>query len=121
MIQIGRRNKVIALQKHTRVNTAEGFEDTWATYATARAAVEPATPVFIERLVGATVTTPVSHLVTIPYRESRDDPQDDPGPSGKIHTADRVWFRNRALYIAGMQNPHENNRTLILACQEREA
>lgn len=121
MIQIGRMNKQIALQKATRTVTPAGYTDDWVTYATARAAIEPASPVTVERLVGATVTSPVSHLVTIWHRDMRLKPLDDPGPEGKIHTADRVLFQERALYIAGMQNPREDDRTLILACQERAA
>ena len=108
MIEIGRRNKVVALQRATRVVSPAGFTDTWVTYASPRAAVEPATPSLVERLLGSTITTPISHLVTIPYHAA-------------VRSKDRVFFRNRALYIEGLQNPKEENRELLLACQERAA
>lgn len=126
MIQIGRMNKSVALQRVTRAVTPDGYTDTWVTYAEPFAAIEPASPALVERVVGATVTTPVSHLVTIWYRDKRATPQDDPGPKGKISDADRVLYRDRsnidrALYIAGIQIQHEKAETMVLACQERAA
>jgi SPP1 family predicted phage head-tail adaptor len=88
--------------------TVEGYTSGWTTYATVRAAVDPATPRDVEHFVGSTITTPISHLVTMRYRAG-------------VKAEDRVFFRNRALYIAGMQNPKEANRELVLACQERAA
>jgi SPP1 family predicted phage head-tail adaptor len=98
----------IELQRSVNVVTPEGYTTDWDTYATMRAAVEPATPKDVENFVGATITTPISHLVTMRYRAG-------------VKAEDRVLFRARALYIAGMQNPKEANRELVLACQERAA
>jgi head-tail adaptor len=120
MIEIGRLNKWAALQAPTRTVNTEGYTDVWTTYATVRASIEPATASSIERQAGATIQTPITHLVEIWHRDSRA-PEDVPGPSGKISVKDRVLFRGRALYIAGMQNPREDNRRLILACEERAA
>ena len=116
-------NKVVDLQRPVQVVDTEGSRQEWETYAASvRAAVEPASQLRVERYVSATIETPpISHLVTIYHRESRATPQADPGQHGLIHTADRVLFRGRALQIISMQNPREDNRTLILACEERDA
>jgi head-tail adaptor len=124
MLEIGRMDKRIALQKKTPTVTSEGTVENWATYASdVAAAVEPSSPAAIERLVGATVQTPVTHLVTIWYRERRTTPETDPGPSGKWSIADRVaWVdrnQTRLLYIGGVTDMKEAHRQLILACEER--
>lgn len=111
-MELGRMNKVVHLQRAVRVPVADGFEETWTTYATVRAAVEPATPRSLETLTSATITSPVSHLVTMPFSEF-------------VQPSDRVWFSDhyaaRAIYIAGIQNLHADNRWLVLAGEERGA
>jgi head-tail adaptor len=121
MIAIGRLNKEVHLQSVTRTTTANGVEEAWVTYATVRAAIEPATPARAERLLVATIQAAVSHFVTIWFRPSRTRREDAPGSYGQIHPSDRVLFGERALYIAGIQNVMEANRQLILACEERAA
>ena len=106
MIEVGRMNKYAELQRVTRVPVADGFDENWTTYAYIRAAIEPATPRGMELLTSATITTPVSHLVTTFHVDG-------------VRGADRVLFHDRALYIAGIQNPREDARWLVLACEER--
>ena len=106
MIEVGRMNKYAELQRVTRVAVADGYEENWSTYAYIRAAIEPATPRGMELLTSATITTPVSHLVTTSHVDG-------------VQGSDRVWFHERALYIAGIQNPREDSRWLVLACEER--
>ncbi len=108
MLPIGRMNKWVELQRVARVAGPDGYVETWTTYAESRAAVDPATPRSIESLTSATITSPVSHLVTLPYVAG-------------VLASDRVWFKTRALYIAGMQNTNEDDRELVLACEERGA
>ena len=104
----GHRRHQVALQHTTRATSATGFTDTWATYATVWASVEPAAAARVERLVSNTLTVPVSHLVTIDYRDD-------------VVAKDRVLFGSRALFIQGWQNDEERNKTLTLACEERAA
>jgi head-tail adaptor len=106
MVEIGRMTKHAELQRVTRVPGPDGYTETWATYAWIKAAIEPATPRSVESLTSATITSPVSHLVTTPYLAG-------------VVGADRVLFKERALYIAGIQNVRENDRWLVLACEER--
>jgi len=106
MIEIGRMNKHVELQRVMRVASGDGYSEVWTTYATAYAAIEPATPRVLEMLTSATITTPVSHLVTLPYVAG-------------VQGADRVSYQGRALYIAGMQNPDETDRVWIFGCEER--
>ena len=101
-------NKLVALQHVTRAVTPDGYVDTWATYAQVRAAVEPSVPSTFEALTSSTITTPVSHTVTLPYVAG-------------VLGADRVLWKGRALYIARIQNPGEDNRELVLGCEERGA
>ena len=97
----------IELQRVARAHTAAGYVETWPTYARIKASVDPATPTSLGGVVAATVTTPITHLVTVRYRAG-------------VLARDRVWFRGRALHIGAIQNPDEANRTLVLACEERQ-
>ena len=106
MIPIGRLNKLVDLQRVSRATGPDGYVETWVTYAQRRAAIDPATPQGLELFTSATITTPVSHLVTLPY-------------VADLTAADRVFYEGRALYIAGVQNVREDKRWHVLACEER--
>lgn len=110
-MDIGRMNKAVSLQRVVRTPSPEGFAEVWTTYAEPRVAIEPATPRSLETLTSATVTSPISHLVTMPY-------------VADVHEADRVLFVDRvqahALYIASIQNLNMDNRVLVLGCEERD-
>lgn len=69
------------------------------------ASIEPATPRDIERRVGNTVASAVSHIVTIRYLDG-------------VTTETQVVFGTRRLYVRGTQNPEERNEMLLLACEE---
>lgn len=106
MVELGRMTKHAELQRVTRVPGPDGYTETWTTYASIRAAIDPATPRSVESFTSATITTPITHLVTLAY-------------VGDVRGADRVLYNGRALYITGIQNPREDGRALVLACEER--
>ena len=91
-----------------RTNAGDGYLETWATYATVWAAVMPAVPALAERIVGQTQTTPITHVVEMDYHS-------------ELRAAHRVLFGSRYLYIRGLQNDDERNKTYTLACEERAA
>lgn len=69
------------------------------------AAIEPATARDVERRVGNTIASTVSHIVTIRYLQG-------------VSTGTQVVFGARRLYVRGVQNPEEKNEQLVLACEE---
>jgi SPP1 family predicted phage head-tail adaptor len=91
------------------VSTPTGFTEDWESFAQGvPASIEPATPALVERVIGVTVTTPITHLVRLRYRSD-------------VSAKHRVLFGSRALYIGGVQNIEERGRELVLACEERAA
>lgn len=103
----GERRHYVALQSITgRVASGDGYLDTWATYDSVWASVVPATASAVERLTGQTLETPITHLVELDYRDD-------------LLSQHRVLFGTRPLYIRGMQNQDERNRTWCLSCEER--
>ena len=103
----GQRRHRVALQSMTgRTNAGDGYLETWATYGTVWASVRPATPALVERIVGQTQTTPVTHVVEVDYRSD-------------LLAAHRLLLGTRALYIRGLQNEEERNKTITMACEER--
>jgi head-tail adaptor len=60
----------------------------------------------VERSVAATIQTPITHIVDTDYRSD-------------LTAAHRLLFGTRALYVRGLQNVDERNKTLSLACEER--
>jgi SPP1 family predicted phage head-tail adaptor len=102
----GDRRHSVALQESTRTASGEGYADTWATYATVWASVRPSAPSTADRQVGQTQQTPITHIVELDYRSD-------------ISAAHRVLFGTRPLYIRGLQNVEERNKTTVLACEER--
>lgn len=102
----GNRRHYVELQSVARTSSGEAYAETWTTYARQWAAIQPATPAQIERVVSSTTETPVTHLVETDYHSS-------------LTAADRVLFGTRNLYIRGLQNVDEQNITHVLACEER--
>lgn len=73
--------------------------------------IQPATVSDLERMTSGNVVASASHIVTGPYH---------PGVTVKA----RLLFtdfsgKSRTLTVAGLVNPDERNRELILLCEER--
>ncbi len=103
----GDRRHFVALQSVTgRTASGDGYIETWDTYAQVWAAVKPATAAMVERSIAQTLTTPITHIVETDYRSD-------------VSSAHRVLFGDRKLYIRGLQNAEERNKTHTLACEER--
>jgi SPP1 family predicted phage head-tail adaptor len=104
----GQRRHWVELQSITgRTASGDGYLDTWTTYARSWASVEPATASAVERLTANTQQVPVTHVVTLDYRSD-------------LLAKHRVRVGGtRALYIRGIQNDEERNRTFTLSCEER--
>lgn len=103
----GERRHLVSLQAITgRTASGDGYTTTWETYANVRAAVVPATASATERATAQTQQVPITHVVTIDYRSD-------------LRAAHRVLFDDRPLYIRGLQNEDERNRTHVLSCEER--
>lgn len=108
-MRAGRLRHPVSLQSSTKTRTVTGFRETWTSYAEeVPAEILSATPAIVERVVGSTVQTPVTHLVRLRYRSD-------------VSVTHRVLFGTRALYIGGIRNADELNRELWLACEERAA
>jgi head-tail adaptor len=104
----GTRRHLVSLQAITgRVASGDGYLNTWTSYGTAYASVQPATASAVERLTAGTLETPITHIVEMDYRAA-------------IRPQHRVWLQeSRALYIRGMQNVDERDMTTVLLCEER--
>lgn len=103
----GARRHQVALQSITgRTASGDGYIDTWATYATVWASVVPATASATERRTAETQQVPITHMVEIDYLST-------------VKAKHRVLFGTRPLYIRGIQNEEERNKTLALSCEER--
>lgn len=98
----------VELQAPTNTAGPDGNTQTWTTYATVPAAIDPATAALVERLIAGTTTVPATHLVSLRYRDD-------------VRSTHRVLFGSRPLYIGGIHNARELNRQLVLACEERQA
>lgn len=107
-LRIGRLRHLVAVEERAVVPAPDGgHEEIWTPVQPSPvwAQVEPATPRTVERLLGATVTAPVSHIVTMRYH---------PG----IHPAARLRLGSRVLAIRGIQDLEERHAELRLACEE---
>lgn len=110
MRRAGQRRHSVELQAITgRTAAGDGYVDAWETYATVWASVEPATASAVERLTAQTQQVPITHIVELDYRDD-------------VLAKHRVLFREtRALYIRGIQNVEERDKTVVLSCEERAA
>jgi head-tail adaptor len=73
--------------------------------------IQPASVSDLERMTSGTVVTSASHIVTGPYHPD-------------LSTKARLLFtdisgKSRTFTVAGLVNPEERNRELILLCEER--
>lgn len=103
---IGRLRHRVSVQVVSQVvDGAGGTTDTWTTASTVWAAIEPASARDVERVFGAELHAPITHLVTMRYL------------SGLTHKH-RLLFGSRVLQIRGMQNPDERNEWWIVAAEE---
>lgn len=106
---IGEMRHQVVVENPTRTADAEGgYTDAWsaASPSPVWARLEPATPSNVERLVGNTVSAPITHVVTMRYHAG-------------ITAKTRLTFENsRVFYVRGLQNVSEKDRWLVLACEE---
>ena len=91
-------------------NADGGFDPTWTELypSPVPASVDPATTRTVEQIISNTVSSNVSHIVTIRYHPD-------------VTTKTRVTFNDRILSVVGMQNTEERNIELRLACVEKVA
>lgn len=110
MATAGQRRHTIELQNPGEpVSDGEGgYTETPTSLGFFKAMIEPATQRNLERLVSNTVSSEVSHVVTLPYVAG-------------VTTKTNVLFGDRVFQVVGIQNPEERNIELRLACVERVA
>lgn len=109
-LRAGKLRHRIQLQRVTQTANPRSNqpEDTWATYATVWAGVEPITAAGGEHINAQQVTAETSHLVQLRHVEG-------------VRAADRVLFGSRELYIERVANEEERDITLELYCTEKVA
>ncbi|MCU1327432.1 MAG: head-tail adaptor protein [Bryobacterales bacterium] len=94
----------VTLQSLTLASDGQGgFDETWDTVADLWAEIKPMNG--WERMQGMQLETPVTHKVTIRYRND-------------ITAKDRLLFGSRVLQIKELLNRDERNFWLDLKCQE---
>jgi len=104
----GGNRRYVDLQAITgRAASGDGYVNTWATYARVPAEVAPAPASNTERQAASTQDMPITHRVVLDFRT-------DVRPQHRVRLKD-----TRTLYIRGMQNDGERDRTLVLDCEER--
>jgi SPP1 family predicted phage head-tail adaptor len=109
MSLIGHLRHRVAIANPTRVPDGDGgYTDTWvaASPSPVWARIETATASNIERLIGNTITAPVSHIVTIRWHED-------------VTARSRLTYDGRSFNVRGVQNIQERDRWLVLACEEQ--
>lgn len=100
-----------------RAAAGDGFTETWTTYATVWASVEPYTAGQAERVIAATQQTPITHLAELDYTSAlRASHRLLVG--GTLVASDTD---TRKLYVRGLQDVEERHVTYLLACEERAA
>jgi SPP1 family predicted phage head-tail adaptor len=105
-MDIGRlRHRVILQRLTATADGAGGFTESWAALATVWASIDPATARDLERVFGAELQAPVTHLVTTRYYSG-------------LTPKDRVVFGSRTFAIRGLQNPEERRIAWVMACEE---
>ena len=105
----GRLNKRVSLHNET-ASTPDGdggFTKTWTALdpASVFAAIMPATPSQMERVLASTIQSSTSHIVEMRYHAS-------------VSTKTRITFGSRYLYVRGVQNVDEKGELLRLTCDE---
>lgn len=109
----GARRHVVAIQTPTRTSDgAGGFTESMSTLSptTAFAKIDTATARDVERVFGAKVQMPVTHVVTLDYHS---------GLAASARKADaQVVFGSRTFRVRAIANPEERNIDHVLACEE---
>ena len=109
MSQIGHLRHRVAIANPTRTADGDGgYTDAWvaAEPSPVWARIDTATASNIERLVGNTVSAPISHIVTMRWHEG-------------VTTRSRLTYDGRYFNVRGVQNIQERDRWLVLACEEQ--
>jgi SPP1 family predicted phage head-tail adaptor len=97
----------VDLEKVTgRAPVADGYENTWAPYATVWAKVMPI--VGSDRVVADTQQVPITHIVRLDYRADL-----------KAEHRLRLVENDRRLYIRSLTDDEEKHWTWVLNCEER--
>jgi SPP1 family predicted phage head-tail adaptor len=108
MMRIGALRHRVTLEAPTTVPDGRGtYTQTWEPLVPAQvwAAVEPATPRAVERLIAGVVAANITHVVTIRFHAG-------------VTTKTRITFNGRYLFVRGLQNVEELSQRVRLACEE---
>lgn len=108
-MQIASLRKRVTLQRRGMTQDAFGQQTTtWTDVCTIWASIEPLSA--HELLAAQSVTSEVSHKITIRYRADLADPS--------VVAALRVSYGTRIFNISGAMNPDERNRVVQLLVAE---
>lgn len=109
MMNIGKLRHRVLVENPTRTSDGDGgFTVVWASASpsTVWAKIDMASPQVTEKMIGNTITAPISHLVTVRYHS-------------QITTLTRLTFEStRQFYVRGVHNVNEVDETMLLACEE---
>lgn len=109
MIATGKRDKLVSLYEMTSSPTSDSDHSTTLSPldpAEAWAAIEPATPQRLERIVTGTVIAQATHVITLPYHE-------------EVTTDTRIVWNGRQFNVVGVANPEERNIETVAVCVEQ--
>lgn len=109
MIATGKRDKLVSLYEMTSSPTSDGDHETTLSPldpAEAWAAIEPATPQRLERIVTGTVIAQATHVITLPYHD-------------EVTTDTRIVWNGRQFNVVGVANPEERNIETVAVCVEQ--
>ena len=96
----GQRSKLVSLQSATTTTDAlGGTSQTWATYATEWAAIEP------QPFVTGSTNAEVLYLITMPYNSS-------------VAAEQRVVYDSKTYKVLAVIDPDLNHERLTLHCAE---
>ena len=98
------RHRVDLQQLSPSLNSMGEESETWTTYSTVSADVQPISGT--ERLAVQQAQADMTHKVTMRYRKG-------------LTVEHRILHKSRVLNITAVQNVDESNRTLIIDCVEQ--
>lgn len=100
----GKLRHRVNLQEYSQTRDSYGaVTETWATYATIWASIEPLKA--RERMIAKQAAMTVTNQITIRFHK-------------KVSARDRVQFGSRTYEVNEIINPEERNRELQLLCTE---
>jgi head-tail adaptor len=110
----GRYRHRVELQAVTRTKPTDGTDpvESWTTYATVWAGLEPAPASATERAVDGAIQVPVSHLVPMRFRS-------DVKASHRVTFTDPRTSAVRVFAIRGIQTDPRQAWELVLSVEER--